>query len=134
MGSNGTTQLRIDKDQYLLGLWEFNERIHEYGACTSVQLNHAGASAYPERLGGVTSVSASDMPSKTGNAKSRPLEVDEIYQIVAKYGEVANRAIRAGFDCVEVHAGYSYLILIHQFLSPVYNKRTDKCRWWNGRP
>jgi 2,4-dienoyl-CoA reductase-like NADH-dependent reductase (Old Yellow Enzyme family)/thioredoxin reductase len=124
MGSNGTTQLRIDNDQYLPGLWEFNERMHEYGACTSIQLNHAGASAYPGRLNGVVPISSSDVPSKTGNTKPRPLMIDEIDVIVKKYGEAANRAIRAGFDCVEIHAGHSYLI--SQFLSPIYNKRTDE--------
>lgn len=46
LGTNGTTQLRMDKDQFIPGLWQFNERMHAYGAATSVQINHAGASAY----------------------------------------------------------------------------------------
>ncbi len=124
MGTNGTTQLRIDNDQYLPGLWRFNEVMHAYGACTSVQINHAGASAYGLRLNGQQPVSASNIPSKTGNAIPRPLEKDEIMEIVKKYGEAANRAQRAGFDCVEIHAGHSYLI--SQFLSPLYNKRQDE--------
>lgn len=124
MGSNGTTQLRIDNEQYLPGLWEFNEKMHAYGACTSVQLNHAGASAYPVRLQGAQHVSASNIPSKTGNAIPRPLKVEEIEEIVQKYAQAADRAKRAGFDCVEIHAGHSYLIC--QFLSPIYNKRTDQ--------
>jgi len=124
MGSNGTTQLRIDDDQFLPGLWEFNERMHEYGACTSVQLNHAGASAHPGRLQGARHVSSATIPSKKGNPAPRPLTVPEIYEIVKKYRESACRAIRAGFDCVEIHGGHSYLI--SQFLSPIYNKRTDE--------
>lgn len=124
LGSNGTTQLRMDNDQYLPGLWEFNERMHAHGACTSVQINHAGASAYPGRLNGVQQVSASNIPSKRGMAIPRPLTVEEIYEIVNKYAEAANRAMRAGFDCVEIHAGHSYLI--SQFLSPIYNDRTDE--------
>ncbi|NLM68285.1 MAG: FAD-dependent oxidoreductase, partial [Enterococcus sp.] len=111
-------------DQYLPGLWNFNERMHAYGAKTSVQINHAGASAYGARLNGQQAVSASDVPSKTGNPAPRPLEIDEIYAIVEKYAEGALRAQRAGFDCVEIHAGHSYLI--SQFLSPIYNKRTDE--------
>jgi len=54
----------------------------------------------------------------------RPLTKDEILAIVKKYGEAAKRAQTAGFDAVEIHAGHSYLI--SQFLSPVYNDRTDE--------
>lgn len=124
MGTNGTTQLRMDNDQYIPGLWKFNEKMHAYGAKTSVQINHAGASAYGLRLEGKQAVSASDVPSKKGNPIPRPLEVAEIYEIIDKYAQGALRAQRAGFDCVEIHAGHSYLI--SQFLSPLYNKRTDE--------
>lgn len=124
MGTNGARQLRMDNDQYISGLWYFNEKMHAYGACTSVQINHAGASAYGLRLEGNQPVSASNIPSKKGNTIPRPLTEAEIYQIVDKYAEAAQRAQRAGFDCIEIHAGHSYLL--SQFLSPVYNKRTDK--------
>ncbi|MGX7419783.1 oxidoreductase [Carnobacterium gallinarum] len=124
MGTNGTTQLRIDNDQYLPGLWRFNEVMHAYGACTSVQINHAGASAYGLRLEGNQPVSSSTIPSKTGNTVPRSLDKEEIMEIVKKYGDAAGRAQRAGFDCVEIHAGHSYLV--SQFLSPLYNKRTDE--------
>lgn len=124
MGTNGARQLRMDNDQYISGLWNFNEKMHAYGACTSVQINHAGASAYGLRLEGAQPVSASNIPSKKGNPIPRPLTEDEIYQIVERYADGALRAQRAGFDCVEIHAGHSYLL--SQFLSPLYNKRTDK--------
>lgn len=123
-GTNGTTQLRIDNDQYIPGLYRFTERMHKHGASVAVQINHAGASAYPGRLNGLQPVSASDIPSKTGGTIPRPLAVDEIYRIVKQYGLAAQRAQRAGFDAVEVHGGHSYLLC--QFLSPVYNKRTDE--------
>ncbi len=124
LGTNGTTQLRMEKDQLIRGLWQFNERMHAYGAATSVQINHAGASAYQPRLQGVQAVSSSDIPSKTGNPVPRPLKKSEIEQIVQNYAAGALRAQKAGFDCVEIHAGHSYLI--SQFLSPIYNKRTDE--------
>lgn len=124
MGTNGTRQLRIDSEHYVPGLWEFNERMHAYGACTSVQINHAGASAYGLRLEGKQQVSASNIPSKTGNPIPRALTVEEIQDIVKKYGESADRAKRSGFDCVEIHAGHSYLL--SQFISPLYNDRKDE--------
>lgn len=122
-GSNGTTQLRIDHDSYIPGLYNLTETVHKYGACIGIQINHAGASAMSSRTG-MQPVSASNIPSKDGGEIPRPLEVEEIYDIVKKYGEAAKRAQIAGFDAVEIHAGHSYLLC--QFLSPVYNKRTDE--------
>lgn len=122
-GSNGTTQLRIDHDSYIPGLYNLTETVHKYGACIGIQINHAGASAMSSRTG-MQPVSASNIPSKDGGEIPRQLEVEEIYNIVKKYGEAAKRAQIAGFDAVEIHAGHSYLLC--QFLSPVYNKRTDE--------
>ena len=122
-GSNGTTQLRIDLDNYIPRLFKLCESIHKHGACIAIQLNHAGASAMSSRIG-MQPVSASDVPSKAGGEIPRPLEKEEILHIVKKYGEAAKRAQICGFDAVEIHAGHSYLI--SQFLSPITNKRTDE--------
>ena len=122
-GSNGTTQLRIDHDNYLPRLFKFCENIHRYGTKIAIQINHAGASAISSRIN-MQPVSASDVPSKEGGEIPRPLSKDEILHIVKKYGESAKRAQTAGFDAVEIHAGHSYLI--SQFLSPITNKRTDE--------
>lgn len=122
-GSNGTTQLRIDHDNYLPRLFKFCENIHRYETKIAIQINHAGASAVSSRIN-MQPVSASDVPSKEGGEIPRPLSKDEILHIVKKYGEAAKRAQTAGFDAVEIHAGHSYLI--SQFLSPITNKRTDE--------
>ena len=122
-GSNGSTQLRIDHDNYLPRLFKFCENIHRYGTKIAIQINHAGASAISSRIN-MQPVSASDVPSKEGGEIPRPLSRDEILHIVKKYGEAAKRAQTAGFDAVEIHAGHSYLI--SQFLSPITNKRTDE--------
>lgn len=122
-GSNGTTQIRIDHDRFIPGLSNLTDTLHKYGTRVALQINHAGASAVPSRIG-QTPVSASTIPSKTGGAVPRELTKDEITQIVKRYGQAARRAQMAGFDSVEIHAGHSYLL--SQFLSPVYNKRTDE--------
>lgn len=121
-GSNGTTQLRIDHDNYIPRLFKLCETVHSHGACIAVQINHAGASALSSRIN-MQPVSASNLPSKKGGEIPRPLQKEEITAIVKKYGEAAKRAQVAGFDAVEIHAGHSYLI--SQFLSPTTNNRTD---------
>lgn len=123
LGSNGTTQLRIDHDNYLPRLFKLTETVHKHGACIGIQINHAGASAQSARTQ-MQPVSASDIPSKAGGEIPRPLEKEEILQIVKKYGQAAKRAQAAGFDTVEIHAGHSYLI--SQFLSALTNHRTDE--------
>ena len=122
-GSNGTTQLRIDKDCYIPRLFNLTEACHRHGACIGIQLNHAGASAMSSRIG-MQPVSASNIPSKTGGEEPRPLTKEELISIANDYGTAAKRAVNAGFDLVEIHAGHSYLI--SQFLSPLMNDRTDE--------
>ena len=122
-GSNGTSQLRIDHDSYIPRLYKLCERVHEQGACIGIQINHAGASAISSRTG-IQPVSASNIPSKNGGEIPRPLTKEEIELIAKKYGEAAKRAQAAGFDCVEIHGGHSYLL--SQFLSPTTNNRTDE--------
>ena len=117
-------QLKLDHDRYMLNLFRLTERLHRQGTCVAIQINHSGASAVPGRIEGNTPVSSSNIPSKTGGAIPRPLTVEEIYVIADKYADAARRAQRAGFDAVEIHGGHSYLLC--QFLSPLYNKRTDE--------
>lgn len=73
LGSNGTTQLRIDHDNYIPRLFKCCENLHKYGACVAIQINHAGASAVSARTN-MQPVSASDIPSKEGGEIPRPLE------------------------------------------------------------
>ena len=123
LGTNGTTQLRLDDDQYIPGIHKLTETLHRYGTGLSVQLNHAGSGAYLGRLGGADMVSASAIPAKKGMKVPRPLTVAEIETIVERFAQSARRAKQAGFDSVEIHAGHAYLL--SQFLSPHYNQRTD---------
>lgn len=123
LGSNGTTQLRLDHDSYIPRLFKLCETVHKHGTSIAVQINHAGASAMSSRTG-TQPVSSSNIPSKNGGEIPRPLTVEEIHEIVKKYGQAARRAQIIGFDAVEIHAGHSYLI--SQFLSPIYNNRTDE--------
>lgn len=121
-GSNGTTQLRLDHDRFLPPLCTFNETMHRYGCCTSVQINHGGCTAVPARIG-TAPVSASRIPLADGSF-TEELSADELRRLAVQYGRAAGRAKTAGFDAIEIHAGHGYLI--NQFLSPVWNHRSDE--------
>nr|WP_302596686.1 FAD-dependent oxidoreductase [uncultured Cellulosilyticum sp.] len=123
LGSNGTTQIRIDHDRYLPKLSKLADAVHKHGGKIALQINHAGASAVSTRIG-QQPAAPSTIPSKEGGEIPRPLTIDEIHDIVKKFGIAARRAQIAGFDAVEIHGGHSYLIA--QFMSPLTNDRTDE--------
>lgn len=110
------------------------DAVHALGTPIGVQLAHAGrkASTYrpwaagrgsvPPEDGGWTTRSPSPVPH-IGLAEPTALDEAGIAEVVAAFGAAAERADRAGFDTVEVHAAHGYLL--HQFLSPLSNHRTD---------
>lgn len=107
--------------------------MHSQGAAVGVQLAHAGrkASIYrewsghgsvPISDGGWQTVSSTD-EAFTGYDQPRKLETAEVSDVVKDFVKAARRAQDAGFDVIEIHAAHGYLI--HQFLSPLTNQRTD---------
>lgn len=123
VGSNGTSQIRIDHDSFMPRYYQLVENLHKNGATVAIQINHAGASASSARTG-METVSSSNIPTKVGGEVPRPMTREEILHTVKKYGEAAKRVQAIGFDAVEIHCGHSYLM--SQFISPYYNKRTDE--------
>jgi 2,4-dienoyl-CoA reductase-like NADH-dependent reductase (Old Yellow Enzyme family) len=110
-----------------------NDFIHSQGAKSAIQLAHAGRKASTYRAwsgensvaiedGGWPTVSATD-EAFNGYAAPRALTTDEIPALVADWVAAAKRSVEAGFDAIEIHAAHGYLV--HQFLSPLTNKRTD---------
>ena len=123
VGSNGTSQIRIDHNSFMPRFYQLVEDLHKNGATVAIQINHAGASASSARTG-METVSSSNIPTKVGGEIPRPMTKEEILTTVKKYGEAAKRAQTIGFNAVEIHCGHSYLM--SQFISPYYNKRTDE--------
>jgi 2,4-dienoyl-CoA reductase-like NADH-dependent reductase (Old Yellow Enzyme family) len=112
------------------------EFIHSQGAAAGIQLAHAGrkASVWPEwghgdrkgtmsiGDGGWVTVAPSAIAFSDYDAPVA-LDIEGIDAVVADFTAAAIRAVEAGFDLVEIHGAHGYLV--HQFLSPLSNHRTD---------
>jgi 2,4-dienoyl-CoA reductase-like NADH-dependent reductase (Old Yellow Enzyme family) len=126
-----------------LGLWEDGQLeplarvvrfVEGQGAVAAVQLAHAGRKAgvkapwdggapVPAAEGGWTPVAPSPLPFTPGHPAPLALEAAGLGDIVAAFAAAARRAAAAGFRALEVHAAHGYLL--HQFLSPLSNRRED---------
>lgn len=111
--------LGIWNDDHIKGLKELNEQIHSYGSATGIQLAHAGRKAKLDSAIYAPFPLAFDESSKT------PVEMTQkdITAAVEAFKRAAERAKKADFDIIELHAAHGYLI--NQFLSPLTNKRID---------
>ena len=114
-------QLVIDDDKFIPELSKLAEAIRLHGAKAAIQLHHAGRQA-SSSVTGQQPVGPSPIPPPRGEPP-RELTPSEIAGIVARFAEGAERAVRAGFDGVEIHGAHGYLI--SQFLSPLSNQRQD---------
>jgi 2,4-dienoyl-CoA reductase-like NADH-dependent reductase (Old Yellow Enzyme family) len=100
------------------------DAIHDTGARVFVQLNHHGAQATPDGPDGPRAVYApSRMLSPSTAHATREMSVADIRAFTAAWADSAEIARSAGYDGVEIHIAHGYLL--HQFLSPLYNVRTD---------
>nr|WP_144928870.1 NADH:flavin oxidoreductase/NADH oxidase [Paenibacillus bovis] len=117
-----------------LGLWtdeqipafkRIVDEVHKYGAKIGIQIAHAGRKAQDA----IQPVGASNIPITTDRRNGDPhppraLTTVEVKEMVNKFKEAAERAVKAGFDTIELHGAHGYLL--HQFHSPAINNRDDE--------
>jgi 2,4-dienoyl-CoA reductase-like NADH-dependent reductase (Old Yellow Enzyme family) len=130
--SNGDLGLWMDAHiEKLISITTF---IKQQGAVAGIQLAHAGRKAscntpwqggkqIIEVAGGWQTVSASALPFYTSDEPPIALTIADINSVIDNFKKAAERAVKAGYEVIEIHAAHGYLI--HQFLSPYSNKRTD---------
>jgi 2,4-dienoyl-CoA reductase-like NADH-dependent reductase (Old Yellow Enzyme family) len=119
-----------------IGSWKpITEFVKGQGAAVGMQLAHAGRKAStgvpwmggkPVSVadGGWEPLAPSAIPFDAGYTVPHALDIEEIRGVVAAFRRAAERALAAGFQVVEIHGAHGYLI--HEFLSPISNVRTDE--------
>jgi 2,4-dienoyl-CoA reductase-like NADH-dependent reductase (Old Yellow Enzyme family) len=136
IGRISPEDLGLWKDEHIAPLARITRFIHEQGSVAGIQLAHAGRKAStqrpwegggpiaPEGPKGWKTVAPSALPFDEGYSTPEALDEAGIQRVSRAFAEAAERARAAGFRLVEIHAAHGYLL--HQFLSPLTNKRTDR--------
>ncbi|WP_190823826.1 NADH:flavin oxidoreductase/NADH oxidase [Saccharopolyspora pogona] len=140
IGRNTYGDCGIWSDDHVPPLRRIADFLHQQGTVAAAQLHHAGPKSARQRpweglgpLGEAEAargeppwqpVSSSDSRTIEGWHQPRAMTVAEIRELVTKYADAAQRVDAAGFDVLDIHAAHGYLI--HSFLSPVANHRTDE--------
>ncbi|MDO5749734.1 MAG: alkene reductase [Rothia sp. (in: high G+C Gram-positive bacteria)] len=128
----------LESPEQIKGWSHIANAVHERGGSIVVQLMHAGRLAHPELTEGVHPLAPSAIASGTtthvpsGKAElpvPREMSIDDIQAAKAEFVQAARNAIEAGLDGIELHGATGYLI--HQFLAPNSNTRTDQ---YGGSP
>lgn len=118
-------------DKFIPNLTKLATEIKKYNTKAIVQINHAGNKALQHLIKDADVVSASNIETLdtefAASCKTRQLSEEEILDIIKSFGETTKRLIQAGFDGIEIHGAHGFLI--QNFMSPYFNKRTDK---WGG--
>ena len=128
--------LGLWRDEHIEMLSRITRFIREQGAVAGVQLGHAGRKAStevpwrggaplpPDQGGWSPIVAPSALPFGSRSQVPAALDAAGIRRIVGAFRDAARRALDAGFEVIELHGAHGYLL--HQFLSPLANHRTDE--------
>jgi 2,4-dienoyl-CoA reductase-like NADH-dependent reductase (Old Yellow Enzyme family) len=133
-GRISAADLGIWKDDHITELKRITAFIKKQGSVAGIQLAHAGRKAscaepwnggqqLPAEHGGWQVVAPSAVPFKEGTMQPVALDKQGIDKVIQDFTDAAKRSLEAGFEVIEIHAAHGYLI--HQFLSPLSNIRTD---------
>ncbi|WP_224242057.1 NADH:flavin oxidoreductase/NADH oxidase [Hyalangium gracile] len=126
--------LGLWKDEHIAPLARITRFIEEQGSVAGIQLAHAGRKASTARpweggkalapdKGGWRTVAPSALPFASGDPEPEALDEAGIARVVKSFVDATVRAQAAGFRVVEIHAAHGYLL--HEFLSPLANRRGD---------
>lgn len=112
--------LGLWEDGQISGLAAIVEAVHQCGGKIGIQLNHGGRKCEAE---GMDIEAPSAIPYEEGKKVPREMTLQDIADTVGEFRAAAERAKKAGFDFIEIHAAHGYLL--NEFLSPLTNQRND---------
>lgn len=128
--------LGIWSDEHITKLRQITTFIKSQGSVPGIQLAHAGRKAScdkpwisraqiaPTVNNGWQTIAPSPIPFNDGDNLPTEMDKEEISRIIKAFQSGARRAVEAGYEIIELHGAHGYLL--HQFLSPLTNKRTDE--------
>lgn len=123
-GRRALRQICLTDGKQLPMLQKLTSAIHQYGCAIFPQLHHPGIMSTNLANGGKDLSGPSGIPSQFLKQRARTMSIQDIHYLIPCYARAALLAKEAGFDGVEIHMAHHYLL--HEFLSPHFNKRTDE--------
>jgi len=125
-GKASPRQIGVDEDRHLDSLSLIPAAVHQYPSRVFLQVSHAGRQT-KEKICGCTPVAPSAVYEPVFKVVPKAMSGEEIRALIAAFVSAGERAKRAGFDGLQVHAAHGYLL--SAFLSPYTNRREDE---WGG--
>jgi 2,4-dienoyl-CoA reductase-like NADH-dependent reductase (Old Yellow Enzyme family) len=133
VGSYG--DLSLWSEEHVASFRRITGFLKQMGASPGIQLNHSGRKARSQRpwegFGPIQApeselwpvIAPSSLKHEEGWALPREMTLDDIHEVIDSWVRAAKLAVKAGFEVMEIHGAHGYLV--HQFLSPVANRRSD---------
>ncbi|MCR5784313.1 MAG: FAD-dependent oxidoreductase, partial [Eubacterium sp.] len=122
-GRSHPQQVGLDDPGVIPYLVKMADAIHSGGALASCEIDHGGALCDPEFLDGKNAIGPSGYVDEWGDTVEE-MTKEQMEEIADAFGRGAALLKDCGFDMVMIHAGHGWLL--HQFISPITNKRTDE--------
>lgn len=128
-GKGSPTQIGIHNDYMIDGLKELTNIVHQYNSKVVFQLSHAGRQTSKKNIGSTPLGPSHHGRDFVNFVNPKEMTESDIEDTIDSFVQAIKRAVKTNADGVQLHGAHGYLI--NQFLSPFFNKRTDK---WGGSP
>jgi 2,4-dienoyl-CoA reductase-like NADH-dependent reductase (Old Yellow Enzyme family)/thioredoxin reductase len=128
-GKSHVDMVMLDEPGIERSLYRMSEACHRHGAAISIEISHGGAFAHKEFNNNAAPMAPSKYSEAPGfsrgdGTKVRPMTVNDMHHVAGQFAAAVKKVKEYGFDMAQIHMGHGWLL--HQFLSPLFNNRTDE--------